>query len=233
MPTTGERADLTRDGAVDDILFWRLITRADDPAEDGDDIDGAAAQELLGADLPRWRDERRVDAARASRLLAGRRAVRDLTVARGLPWRGFAPSVPGRKPRFADGSGDFSVSHTGRTLLVAVSDRARVGADVETEISAFGHAGLVSRLCTPRELALADGLSGRDRLDWLARLWTVKEAAVKLDGRGIRADLRAIDGAAHLTAEPRLLAAAVAVERPGGSAIDVVEVGPVDREGAR
>jgi phosphopantetheinyl transferase len=153
------------------------------------------ASAVLGPDVERWRSLHSSNRVAASRLLASRTAVCELVSSHGLfPWRGFAPSVPGRKPAFAGDSGaDFSISHSAGLLVVAVVVGGRVGADVEVHEDIFDRPGLVRRMCTAAELEYGASLEGSIRQKWLARLWTAKEAIAKLSGRGMRADFRSFE----------------------------------------
>jgi phosphopantetheinyl transferase len=189
-------------------------TLLSDPAE----CSGSPA-EVFGADLERYTQLSARDVAAADRLLAGRRAVHALAGTLGLPWPGFAPSISGVKPRFASGDADLSVSHSGDVLLVALVASGRVGIDVETRVDAFDSAGLIRRFCTPAEIAQADQLTGEARRRWLARLWSAKEAVAKLDGRGIRADLRESALGHLLSSRPRVAAWTLAVDSGAGLAL--------------
>ena len=95
------------------------------------------------------------------------------------------------RPRFlGDGMPDFSISHSGRVALCALSDLAcvRVGIDVEKVSDANGvckhNPGIENRFFGERELAQArrhgDG-SG------FFSVWTAKEALLKMRGDGVSA----------------------------------------------
>ncbi len=97
------------------------------------------------------------------------------------------------KPR-ANVSTHFNVSHSGDFVLCAVSDTP-VGADIE-QIKPF-RAGLVGRYFTDAEAAyvwggdpLPDGsVTDPDTCARFCRVWTAKEAYVKMTGTGISTDL--------------------------------------------
>ncbi|MBT2445190.1 4'-phosphopantetheinyl transferase superfamily protein, partial [Streptomyces sp. ISL-36] len=91
--------------------------------------------------------------------------------------RPYAPDLPDL---------DFSLSHTGSLLAVAVLRGGRVGVDAERQgrpMSVLEH-----RMCTPYERAALDarGLRGTARDRELLRLWTLKEAYAKALGTGLR-----------------------------------------------
>lgn len=105
---------------------------------------------------------------------------------------------------------DFSVSHSGTLVALALSATCRVGLDVEESDRRVGTPGLTDRVLTDAERASA--------LPFLD-LWTRKEAAVKLTGHGLTVPFDALScegtevrvaappdgwpsGAIHLTAVP-------------------------------
>lgn len=114
-------------------------------------------------------------------------------VRRLFPWRGVEWAA-GAKPRFiGDAPADFSISHSGGWVLVAVGGGNGIGADVESApFDAFESRSLVRRMCTPRELADAPRDCDRRRLALAAR-WTAKEATLKATGEGLARDPRTVD----------------------------------------
>ena len=96
-------------------------------------------------------------------------ALPDLTIAR----------APGGKPYFPAAPWlHFSVSHSGDVWLCALSD-APVGVDVQYR-QPTREAALARRFFHPREVAWLG-----ENPDSFFRLWTAKEACVKLTGQGI------------------------------------------------
>lgn len=92
----------------------------------------------------------------------------------------------------------FNVSHSGDFVLCAVSDKP-IGADIE-QIKPF-RAGLVGRYFTKAEAAYirggnplpaAESVSDPDTCARFYRVWTAKEAYVKMTGTGISTDLTAV-----------------------------------------
>jgi len=121
--------------------------------------------------------------------------VRDLVTSRlGQHWAGFEETPAGRKPRPRGLPGvDVSISHSGRTLLVAVVRGGRLGVDVEDEpFDAFDHPSLVRRMCTASERDRVESLPAPSRRRALAQAWTAKEAALKAMGAGLAIDPRRI-----------------------------------------
>lgn len=84
-----------------------------------------------------------------------------------------------------------SVSHTDGCSIVALS-AGRVGVDVEPARRSVGR-DVGARICSPSERrALASIEPGHDDAA-LLRTWVRKEAALKLDGRGLAVDPRSLD----------------------------------------
>jgi 4'-phosphopantetheinyl transferase len=119
----------------------------------------------------------------AARLLSGGDTpdpclVRDLRVRRKCGVCGG----PHGKPSVGSGL-HVSLSHTGATVVVAATEVARVGVDVEPR-GRPSHAGSGARTaCSSAEWALVH--DGRDAL----RYWTRKEAVAKATGEGLSAPL--------------------------------------------
>lgn len=90
------------------------------------------------------------------------------------------------KPRLAGSAGgvDFSLSHSGDHVAVAVCDEAAVGVDVEALGQGRGTAALRRRVLSPDEIPAV-----RDDRGFL-RCWVRKEAVTKAVGVGLSAGLR-------------------------------------------
>jgi 4'-phosphopantetheinyl transferase len=83
------------------------------------------------------------------------------------------------KPEIAGAALRFNLSHSGDLALIALTEHAEVGIDVE-RTSRRSHA--VERTLTPGERATLDG---RDRHLQLLRVWCRKEALAKAGGGGL------------------------------------------------
>ena len=96
------------------------------------------------------------------------------------------------KPHLAGGNGPwFSVSSSG-TVVVATSSHVDVGVDVEVTGRSLG--ALVDTLCTRADRDLLDSLvDEREREAALLRLWTRKEAVLKLIGTGLSIPLHSVE----------------------------------------
>lgn len=139
-----------------------------------------------------WADS--ADRIVASRL--ARKWVEELVREHDLfAWTGIEPARSGVKPRFAGGpDADFSMSYSGRAVMVAVATGTGVGVDVEAApFRALHSDALLRRMCSPREADLARSMAPDDRAGHLAQLWTAKEAAVKASGAGLAHDFRTFE----------------------------------------
>ena len=88
----------------------------------------------------------------------------------------------GGKPYFSDGSAQFSISHTKKHVFCALSDRP-VGLDAE-EMDRQIDLRLAEKILSEPEKARF--AAAQDPRAALLRLWVLKEASVKLTGRGLR-----------------------------------------------
>jgi len=100
----------------------------------------------------------------------------------------FATSPLG-KPEVCDGACHFNVSHAGQACAVAVSDEA-IGIDIEPQRTLADLETLANRVLTPAEHGWLRNQPQRSHQ--LIRLWTVKEAALKAAGQGLRMDPKAV-----------------------------------------
>lgn len=106
-------------------------------------------------------------------------------------------AAPGGKPVLADGSLQFSLSHSEAHAMLAVSRSLPVGIDLDQPRRPSEHRrgvrleqGIRDR-CSAREGAHV--LAAADPLDEWTRLWTRKEAVVKATGQGVLDQLAQID----------------------------------------
>lgn len=101
---------------------------------------------------------------------------------------------------------DYSVSHAGRLVLLAASVGCRVGVDVEHLDRRLDPVVLGPRTLAPAERAALDTLPVPERPAEFLRLWTRKEAAIKVAGHGLTVPLAQVEVAgpeARLAAPPR------------------------------
>jgi 4'-phosphopantetheinyl transferase len=89
----------------------------------------------------------------------------------------------------------FNVSHSFDTMLLALAHVREVGVDVESvrnNVVAIEEIG-ETVLSEPEKQALARRFRGEDRRTTFLRFWTLKEAFIKADGRGVSLPLERID----------------------------------------
>lgn len=122
-------------------------------------------------ELGDWRSH--AEQSAAARLLLCRLMGEEVAVEHNGKGAPFMPSHPGLS---------LSISHCRQAVAVAVSDRERVGIDVESRRRVDG--SLMRRVCTPAELAAVQ--ASPDALMAFLQLWTRKEAVLKMRRTGIQ-----------------------------------------------
>lgn len=108
------------------------------------------------------------------------------------------------KPRLASAKPvHFNLSHSAGRAVLAVSDSAQVGIDLE-RIRAIDHLDLAKRYFHSNELAAIVGLhDAADQRRAFFLIWTLKEAVVKALGRGLSIPLGSFD-VSIVSARPHL-----------------------------
>lgn len=97
------------------------------------------------------------------------------------------------KPRLAGDEIRFSVSHCAGVACVAASRRRDVGVDIQEPANVTDR--FLHRFFSREEVAWIDS-DGPGRARRLARLWAIREAAVKVRGGGLGSRMPPIDGPA-------------------------------------
>lgn len=118
-----------------------------------------------------WRSH--AEQSAAARLLLCRLMGEEVAVEHNGKGAPFMPSHPELS---------LSISHCRQAVAVAVSDRERVGIDVESRRRVDG--SLMRRVCTPAELAAVQ--ASPDAVMAFLQLWTRKEAVLKMRRTGIQ-----------------------------------------------
>jgi phosphopantetheinyl transferase len=155
-----------------------------------------ASAEVLSSDEALQFGQVRVSTARDS-LTAGRMLLR-LALSRNVQervapkeWR-LTTSPTGRPEIAADlPQLHFSVAHTERLAVIAVSRQLPVGVDAET-IEQTVEKNVVSNFCCPGERAALQTLPTPQYMREFIRLWTLKEAYAKLTGLGAAIDFSSL-----------------------------------------
>ncbi len=101
---------------------------------------------------------------------------------------------PGKKPFFARCPElFFSVSHSGGVWAAAFSRDFPVGLDIQKIVTVRSMEGILRRFFHPAEREAVLAAPDPDRPRAFCRMWSRKEAAVKLSGRGIDNGFSAFD----------------------------------------
>ncbi|MHC6529706.1 4'-phosphopantetheinyl transferase family protein [Vibrio proteolyticus] len=79
----------------------------------------------------------------------------------------------------------FNLSHTNGLVVVAVAYQTKIGVDVELVDSRIDTKMLASSFFSEHEVALLNTFPDDERTEVFFHLWTLKEAFVKADGRGL------------------------------------------------
>jgi 4'-phosphopantetheinyl transferase len=129
--------------------------------------------------------------------------------------------APHGKPYLADSALRFNISHSGALALIALS-RAEVGADVELPRPRRSDA-IARRFYAPGEIErlFAESDEAR-RADAFFRLWTCKEAFLKVTGEGLSRSTRSFEIA---LSPPRVLWAAGIRDAAERFSVHPVDVG--------
>ena len=158
---------------ADGIHVWRFPL---DPLDES----------LLSQD-ERLRSARFLAAGARPAFVAGRSGVRRAASlytkipARELVWETDANG----KPHFANAAIHFNLSHSGGTVVAAFAGSA-VGIDIESRGRCRDFIGIAKRFFHPSEAA---AISGSNDENQFLRLWTGKEAMLKLTGEGLSGGL--------------------------------------------
>jgi 4'-phosphopantetheinyl transferase len=90
------------------------------------------------------------------------------------------------KPALASDSGgeilQFNMSHSQGRVIYAISRNQAVGVDLEGFNPLISHLDIAQRICTPPELTVFNQLPPLDQRQAFFKIWTRKEALVKLFG---------------------------------------------------
>ncbi len=87
----------------------------------------------------------------------------------------------------------FNLSHSGDIAVYAISQRCRVGTDVELIRPVRELESIARRVFTPREMAALHATPPENRTALFFRVWTRKESVLKGVGSGLGAAVQTID----------------------------------------
>ncbi|PRY76677.1 4'-phosphopantetheinyl transferase [Yoonia maritima] len=98
------------------------------------------------------------------------------------------------KPRIKGAAGpSFSISHSGRRAVIAVTHTAPVGIDIELQRDRKLDRKTGQRFFAPDEAAALKPLSDQEHHHTFTRLWTFKEAFIKATGEGLARKLNSFE----------------------------------------
>jgi 4'-phosphopantetheinyl transferase len=161
------------------------------------------------------------------RFLTGRALIRGVVAAE----LGIAPAKvaldsscfdcgkPHGKPRVVGSTLEVSISHSGNWVVLAMTDGAPVGIDVE-EVRDAEVEGLAGICFSPSELATFESIPTTDRRGAFFTYWARKEAVVKATGKGMSVSMSKLTLTAH-DEPPRVVASEA-------SEVDITAVRMVD-----
>lgn len=188
-----------------EVRAWLLTAGAGDPS-----LLSAAERERAAA-FQRAEDRRQWAGARSAlRQALGGHLGRD-------PAALVFETGPNGKPELAGRPLRFSLAHSGGLALIAITEQADVGADVERIDAALARPPSAERYFSDADRAQLAALAGSARLDLFYDLWTEKEAYRKATGEGITAGLGLLDWIGWTRLRPTVpagYAAAIAVRAP-------------------
>jgi 4'-phosphopantetheinyl transferase len=115
----------------------------------------------------------------------------------------FIYSANGKPSLSATSSGEsvqFNVSHSQTQVLYAFSADQAIGVDIEGVNPLISYIDLAHRICTPKEQRVFDQLPPSQQAQAFYKIWTRKEALVKLGGDRLYEKLSIFEVPAHATA---------------------------------
>lgn len=105
------------------------------------------------------------------------------------------------KPALATHSGgdvlQFNLSHSQNRILYAITTNPAVGVDLEGFNPLISYLDIAQRICTPQELAVFNQLPPSEQPQAFFKIWTRKEALVKLFGDRLYEKLSVFEVPAH------------------------------------
>jgi 4'-phosphopantetheinyl transferase len=105
----------------------------------------------------------------------------------------FLSTVAGKPELSPPSTLDFSLSHSGPRALIAISDKRRVGVDIEVRRDMDDLVGVARSVMSVSELEAFERTGPELMRDAFFDLWTRKEALLKAAGYGFLQDPRTVD----------------------------------------
>ena len=165
---------------ADEVHVWTA------PRDDAPDAEVEACRDLLTVE-ERRRADRFVAPLDRRRFAIGRGRLRTILgryLDRAPAGLRFA-SNPHGKPGLEGTALRFNLTHSGTTMLVAITLGRELGVDIETIRPDFGGEAIARRFFAPGEVAALIGLPPAARTLAFFQGWTRKEAYIKAQGKGL------------------------------------------------
>jgi 4'-phosphopantetheinyl transferase len=181
----------------DIVEVWLIRSDLPDPVlADLETLLDDTERQRAGALLDLADRGRFVAAHGAARLLIGRRLGVPPAL---LSWRYGPHGKPELAPPWT--GAHVSLSRSGGLAALAMTDERRVGIDLQRLLPGVDVTRMAQRFYPPGEARfVVAGRTEADRMSRFVRLWTIKEASVKVDGGRLVPGLRRpADGTDHLT----------------------------------
>jgi 4'-phosphopantetheinyl transferase len=133
------------------------------------------------------------------------------------------------RPSLATSGIEFSVSHSGGWVAIAVVMAGLIGIDIERESEHLDPADIAVDVLNDEERRDFATVPDADRRRWFYATWTRKEAAVKAIGAGLRTDLATVDVRGEIVNVAGAKLHLTDVTAPDGYAMALATSVPVDR----
>lgn len=104
---------------------------------------------------------------------------------------------PHGKPRLCGAGPSFNLSHAGGIALIAVTACVDVGVDVEQIAAGRATVDIARRFFSPAEQKALDAVPEAERTEAFYRIWSRKEAVIKMLGEGLACPLDSFDVTAN------------------------------------
>ncbi len=97
-----------------------------------------------------------------------------------------------QRPKLKDINIDFNISYAKDLVAIAISTKDRIGIDIEYINHSFDIENTANYFMNEEESNRFNSLKDKERFDYYYKLWTFKEALLKLTGKGLHDDLKEI-----------------------------------------
>ncbi len=159
------------------------------------DIDCVEANPLVYVSAQEWERAQRIkhEQARHTTLL-GRVLARQVLSAKLNCLAAEVPIIKNEygKPQVEAGVWHFNISHSGPHILVGVSQGCAIGVDIQEQKIRGRLAELAQFIMHPEEWRKFQSLDEQAAEAYFYKVWALKEAYVKWDGRGIQVGLKSV-----------------------------------------